>query len=453
LAEERRIADLESQISVRLQIAKEQQEMIEAEVNDLEETYPALLQNQSEIAPVSSSKPYMLMAGGAIIIAGIFVPMPLKVILLLIGAGMIGYFFYKRQPKIKTKNDFSEIKGMWQEKLGQLDLALAQLAEAEEKQKRTGEEKQILQQEVYRFADHRHLGKMDTLKLMKEYGQEVIDYQKLYGVFERKHKREQEIQEKLRQIDQKFEFVKEWLPIQDKTISEKMVLLSRFIQEMEQMKFARSYQQNTLLKQEINQLKKKQKVWIQEYSEQLTQAGLSYPSEVPVFLQKAKQAEQQMKRYNELSEMLTPLFPEELTKEKLSVRLRQLKEKQSQLQQEEKEASENRQRLQLQVEELQRDGTLDELYQQASRQKAKLQELLEEWGALEIAGTFLGDLSTEMSERQLPQLLRAAGDYLGILTKGNYQKILLKNDTLTLTDGYTEFPIYELSTGTKDQLI
>lgn len=38
LAEERRIADLESQISVRLQIAKEQQEMIEAEVNDLEET-------------------------------------------------------------------------------------------------------------------------------------------------------------------------------------------------------------------------------------------------------------------------------------------------------------------------------------------------------------------------------------------------------------------------------
>ena len=210
---------------------------------------------------------------------------------------------------------------------------------------------------------------MDTLKLMKEYGQEVIDYQKLYGVFVRKHKREQEIQEKLQQIDQKFEFVKEWLPIQDKTISEKMAMLSRFIQEMEQMKFARSYQQNTLLKQEINQLKKKQKVWIQEYSEQLSQAGLSYPSEVPVFLQKAKQAEQQMKRYNELSEMLRPLFPEELTKEKLSVRLRQLKEKQGQLQQEEKEASENRQRLQLQVEELQRDGTLDELYHKLADKK------------------------------------------------------------------------------------
>ncbi|MGC3221125.1 hypothetical protein ACPTGR_13965, partial [Enterococcus faecium] len=97
----------------------------------------------------------------------------------------------------------------------------------------------------------------------------------LYGVFERKHKRVQEIQEKLRQIDQKFELVKEWLPIEVKSILEKMVLLSRFIQEMEQMKFARSYQQNTLLKHEINQLKKKHKVWIQEYCDQLTQSGLT----------------------------------------------------------------------------------------------------------------------------------------------------------------------------------
>ena len=123
---------------------------------------------------------------------------------------------------------------------------------------------------------------MDTLKLMKEYGQEVIDYQKLYGVFERKHKREQEIQEKLRQIDQNLSLLKNGYRYKIRQF-QKNGIAFRFIQEMEQMKFARSYQQNTLLKQEINQLKKKQKVWIQEYSEQLTQAGLSYPSEVPVF--------------------------------------------------------------------------------------------------------------------------------------------------------------------------
>ncbi len=93
-----------------------------------------------------------------------------------------------------------------------------------------------------------------------------------------------------------------------------------------------------------------------KYSEQLTQAGLSYPSEVPVFLQKAKQAEQQMKRYNELSEMLTPLFPEELTKE-IICKTAPTERKAIPTPARRKEASENRQRLQLQVEELQRDGT------------------------------------------------------------------------------------------------
>ena len=69
--------------------------------------------------------------------------------------------------------------------------------------------------------------------------------------------------------------------------------------------------------------------------------------------------------------------------------------------------------MKIQVEELQRDGTLDELYQEASLVKSQLEQLFEEWGGLAIAATFLGDLSTEMSERQLPQLLKIAGDYLG----------------------------------------
>ena len=68
-----------------------------------------------------------------------------------------------------------------------------------------------------------------------------------------------------------------------------MGLLAQFVEAMEQLKFARSYQQNTLLKQEINQLKKKQKTLLAEYNGQLQKAGLMYPSEVPVYLQKAKQ--------------------------------------------------------------------------------------------------------------------------------------------------------------------
>lgn len=438
------------QLTIRLQVAKEQQELIDAEISQLEARYPFLLQNQQEKEEKRNSIPYII-AGGIVIALGLFFHLPWKIIFLLSGAGIIGsYFFHKEN---NSKNNSLEVKGMWQEKLGQLDVVSAQIAEVEENRKQNQQMKQQFNQQVQYFVDQWCLNQLNTVELMKEYGQEVMDYQRLCAIYERKQKREREIQEKLLFTERKFDIVQEWLPVQDKHISEKMELLAQFVQEMEQMKFARSYQQNTLLTQEINQLKKKQKAWIQEYAQQLNEAQLTYPSEVPFFLQKAHETIQKQERLAELSKILTPLFPEKMTRSFLEQESFRLDQLQRQLQLKEKAASERQQRLNIQVEELQKDGTLDELYQEESRQKAELEHLMVEWGAYEIAGTFLGDLSTEMSERQLPQLLKEATYYLGLLTDHKYQRILLKEDLLTLTDGKTEFPIYELSTGTKDQLI
>ncbi|MCC9082607.1 hypothetical protein LOS20_15860 [Enterococcus faecium] len=49
---------------------------------------------------------------------------------------------------------------------------------------------------------------------------------------------------------------------------------------------------------------------------------------------------------------------------------------------------EQRQRLKIQIEELQKDGTLDEMYQEESLLRAQLQQLVEHWGGLMVAGTF-----------------------------------------------------------------
>lgn len=71
------------------------------------------------------------------------------------------------------------------------------------------------------------------------------------------------------------------------------------------------------------------------------------------------------------------------------------------------------------------------------------------WGGLMVTGTFRGDLSTEMSERQITTIVKSC--WLELTQGNHYQEILLRNDTLTLTDGVADFSIYELSTGTKDQ--
>ncbi|WP_270608607.1 ATP-binding protein [Enterococcus thailandicus] len=449
-SQNRQFQEEDQQLTIRLQIAKEQQELIDAEISQLEARYPFLLQNQQMEKKKRNSIPYMV-AGGVFIVIGLLLPFPWKIVSLLGGAGLVGSYFLNKEKD--SKSNSLEVKGMWQEKLGQLDVASAQIAEVEENRKQNQRMQQQLDQQVQYLATQWSLKQLNTVELMKEYGQEVTDYQRLCAIYERKQKREREIQEKLLFLEQKFDVVQEWLQVQDKLISEKMDLLAQFVQEMEQMKFARSYQQNTLLTQEINQLKKKQKEWLQEYTQQLNEAQLAYPSEVPLFLQKAHETIQKKERLAELSKIVTPLFSEKMTRVFLEQEIIRLDQLQRQRQLEEKAASEQQQRLNIQVEELQKDGTLDELYQEESRQKAELEHLMVQWGAYEVAGTFLGDLSTEMSERQLPQLLKEATYYFGLLTDGKYQRILLKEDLLTLTDGKTEFPIYELSTGTKDQLI
>ena len=446
------LQDQMNQLTIRASIVLEQKRLLEEEVNKLEETYPELLQTHLPKNQTKRKIP-ILISASLLFILGIFIPMPWKLFFFLAALGILGYTFYFEKGKTGQKNSLSEIKGMWQEKLGQLDNILAQVEEINQNQKNKKSEQQRLQKQVLEFAANHQLGTMNTLEMMKEYGQEVSDYQNLYERFIKKQERANEVRQQLVKANGEFDLAKDWLPLQDKDIAEKMKLLSHFIQEMEQLKFARSYQQNTLLKQEINQLKKKQKTLLNDYNERMKQVDLTYPSEVPAYLQKVKQTKTQLRRLKDLYRLLTPLFPKKRTKEQLRNALNQYQEEQYQYQLEEKEMIEQHQRLKIQVEELQKDGTLDELYQEASLLKTQIQQLLERWGGLMIAGTFLGDLSTEMSERQLPQLLKVAGHYLEILTQKNYQNILLKSDTLTLTDGVTEFPIYELSTGTKDQLI
>src|SRR5699024_4730465 len=163
----------------------------------------------------------------------------------------------------------AEVKGMWQEKLGQLDSVLAQIEELNQKNKKCFTEQQVFEKKIGEFSSRNHLAQMNTFEAMRTYGQEVSDYQRLLELFEQKQVRVKEIKQKLLLVESKLEIVKEWLPIHDRQLTEKMGLLAQFVEAMEQLKFARSYQQNTLLKQEINQLKKKQKTLLAEYNGQL----------------------------------------------------------------------------------------------------------------------------------------------------------------------------------------
>ena len=100
------------------------------------------------------------------------------------------------------------------------------------------------------------------------------------------------------------------------------------------------------------------------------------------------------------------------------------------------------------------DGTLDELYQRQAILKAEIKELAQRWSGYQLAGQLLMDLLTELSEQQLPSLLRYASSYFALLTSQRYQSIqVAEGQLVAVTKEQEMFYLHELSTGTKDQLM
>lgn len=70
--------------------------------------------------------------------------MPWKLVPFLFVVGNVAYYLYK-QREIGQKSNLAEVKGMWQEKLGQLDSVLAQIEELNQKNKKCFTEQQVFE--------------------------------------------------------------------------------------------------------------------------------------------------------------------------------------------------------------------------------------------------------------------------------------------------------------------
>ncbi|MCQ6458629.1 hypothetical protein NPN17_24925, partial [Vibrio parahaemolyticus] len=80
----------------------------------------------------------------------------------LLALGTLGYSFYERKSLNGQKSDLSEIKGKWQEKLGQLDNTLAQIEQINQSKNKLVIEQQTIQQKAFDFTKVHHLGTMNT---------------------------------------------------------------------------------------------------------------------------------------------------------------------------------------------------------------------------------------------------------------------------------------------------
>jgi len=185
----------------------------------------------------------------------------------------------------------------------------------------------------------------------------------------------------------------------------------------------------------------------------LQQQGLEQPAEISLWLKQWESAQRTNRRAAELQAMLTPIFPEAVDEAALIQEKERLKTSQVSVQEDIRALTEDRQKLELEVAASQRNGTLNQLYQEESELRSAIQELAVTWGSRQLAAAILRDITTELSEQQLPQLLTAASTYFAQLTNGQYQQILFEEGLLTVASQSDTYSIIDLSTGTKDQLI
>lgn len=432
--------------TLRLKWLEEKRQPLENEVDRLENKYPELLQKKKK-----KHYPLLFFTGFvAYFLASFLFKLPIKTSLWGFGfilAVCIGIFYFS-----KSKNNFSKIKLAWQEKLLQLDTFGQEEAQENEKLTEIIKEQQekVHQLQPAFGANENYL---TWRKIVQEYDEETLAFQKAQREKQELLKQLEKQKEQQQTFERNLEIFSDWLPFASKTVVEKLNLIEEFAEKMQAKKMMRLQQPSTLIAQQLKQLRSQREQLVEEKDLLLKKAGIQHPSEIPVWIRQWEQHLKQVVRKKELSKTIDSLFPNEITWEELIIQIEETSQRQNQLHQKMNGLLEEKQRIQLQVEQMQKDGTLDELYQEKSRLLSEIHDLALTWTSNQILSSFLTDLATELSEQQLPQLLAQASYYFNILTDNRYLHVSLDQGILQVTDKNETLAIYSLSTGTKDQLI
>ncbi|KAF1293900.1 ATP-binding protein [Candidatus Enterococcus leclercqii] len=418
--------------------------------------------NQKRVSDYSLA--FSILPALAFLLAGIFIFPNHKAIfgVAAIVCGVAGswYFYHRKQQKalhqvlgkpttaaeneaVATDLTQEDQQVQRQEELAALSQQMQQLSES-------------LQQLATRLA--KLLATAATAPILADsysYQQDYLRYHQYLTELEQVTSQLQKQDQAYGDLTAEFDFAAAWLPLQELDLVQRFEFLQQLDQKLTRQKQLHGQQQTTLLAEQRQQLTLQQQA-LEKKAEPLLQATATDSlSAIPQRLQAVQQMQGQQQRLEELQNVLAPLFPQPILHQELRDHSETNQQTGRRLQEEETALLEELQRQNVQLEVLQKDGTLDELRQKQAELETELYEELVQWGGRKTAQAALTDLATDLSQQQLPQLLEAAGNYLEILTEGRYRQLSFFEGQLVLRENSTgqEATIFELSTGTKDQLI
>ncbi|MGC6770467.1 AAA family ATPase [Enterococcus sp. LJL51] len=356
---------------------------------------------------------------------------------------------------LRPKNDPNDrMKQQWQQKLTDLDQLTERFHQVSESIDRLQEDELQLESYISQQTKENHLGRMNRLEYWMNHKEEIKRYLLLLQTNQELRRQLADNQEESDQWLKQTERYVNWLPIVGKDLGTRVAILSDFSDEMEQLRLRQGNQEDIYRKQALKEIKSKQQDVLETARPLLYQYQILGIEDVPEKLRYYQQNETVESRKAELQRILAGLYPEQVAKEQLLTKKYQLTAELSQLEDDIFKLQKDEQRLEYKKKQMAEDGSLDNFYQEQAVIRAEIEDLAAEWSSYRLAGQLLIDLLTELSEQQLPALLKKTAHYFSILTDHAYTVVRLEEEELQVRNSSgQDFAVYDLSTGTKDQLI
>lgn len=376
---------------------------------------------------------------------------------LLVGMGIYGFL---NADKVKKKDEPLSKESAKEDYLLQLTVAdevAHSMNELNTNLEKIEQKDKNLQAEKERFAIEYGFSMKETMSLWLS---RIPIYMQLQGIEEK----EAEMLKNLKEIDrvlnsyaESLSFAKQWIPIENKTTKESFKAVKDFVSEQQnylQDKAVATNNQESFQSQLHHIRKELTKV------KELLLSLIDTPSvtaieDVKLWLKKQESVEKSQHKQDELSLSLESYF--DLNKRykliDINHQLIRTKNKIDECNEQISDYQNRYQALKYEMTQMEKNGSLDMLYQEKENRLSKIKELSDQWMIYKLAEELTQDVFQYLSDQQLPALLATVTSYFKILTEENYIKVLVKEGQLVVLDQkHQSWPIIQLSTGTKDQL-
>ena len=429
-------------LTSQLTHAQHNQQVAEAKLNQFEQQHPELF---AQTKATNSPKPLIItgIVGGLLsLLLMKFSPLfgGLVFVLMILLAG----FLYVR---VYRASDNEPIKQQWRLYLQDLDEKNQTYQNLLDEQSTMQDKFQALRSQLP--LDLQHLDHVSFI-------QELAKRDQAAQISKNVQQQRQTLRAKLTQLDQNMaqfrqtaDFLYEWLPIAHLTIAEQLGQIRQFKEEMQKEKMARAAHPVTQIMEQISQKRQAQQDLLKQNQTLLAKYQIQQVSDLPLWFRQMQERASQVKRKTELAQMLKGLYPDAMTKEQLASQEQEILRQETQLQVQKDQNLTQIKQIEVSVAQQMNDLTLPELYQKEAQLKSEIQELIYEWSVHFVIEKQLQFMADQLSESQLPFLFEQAGHFMQILTNQRYDKIQMKENELFVN----QQSIYQLSTGTKDQLI